>query len=51
MRAGRAAVALGAPVLLVVAAGALGAFVSATNEIYFITALVSVSDPWRRAEM
>jgi branched-chain amino acid transport system permease protein len=43
VRAGRAAAALGAPVLLVVAAGALGAFVSATNEIYFITALIQVS--------
>ena len=43
MRAGRAAVELLAPVLLVVAAGILGAFVSTTNEIYFITALISVS--------
>jgi branched-chain amino acid transport system permease protein len=43
VRARQAAVALSAPVLLVAAAGALGAFVSATNEIYFITALIQVS--------
>ena len=43
MRAGRAAIELLAPVVLVVAAGTLGAFVSQTNEIYFITALIQVS--------
>lgn len=43
MRVGRALVELLAPVLLVVAAGILGAFVSQANEIYFITALISVS--------
>ena len=43
MRGGRSAVELLAPVLLVVAAGIIGAFVSTTNEIYFITALISVS--------
>ena len=43
MRARRAAVELLAPALLVVAAGVVGAFVSQTTEIYFITALISVS--------
>ena len=43
MRVGRALIELLAPVLLVVAAGILGAFVSQANEIYFITALISVS--------
>ncbi|MDH4340128.1 MAG: hypothetical protein OEW47_07165, partial [Thermoleophilia bacterium] len=43
MRVGRALAELLAPVLLVVAAATLGAFVSQTNQIYFITALISVS--------
>ena len=43
MRAGRVVVELLAPVLLVVAAGIVGVFVSQTTEIYFITALISVS--------
>ena len=43
MRARRAAVEFLAPALLVVAAGIVGAFVSQTTEIYFVTALISVS--------
>ena len=43
MRARRAAVELLAPVALVVAAGLVGAVVSQTNQIYFVTALISVS--------
>ncbi|HEX5029220.1 MAG TPA: branched-chain amino acid ABC transporter permease [Gaiellaceae bacterium] len=43
MRAGRTGVQLLGPVLLVAAAGILGAFVSQANEIYFITALIQVS--------
>jgi ABC-type branched-subunit amino acid transport system permease subunit len=43
VRARRAAVELLAPVLLVAAAGVVGAFVSQTNEIYFVTALIQVS--------
>jgi branched-chain amino acid transport system permease protein len=43
VRARRAAVELLAPALLVVAAGIVGAFVSQTTEIYFVTALISVS--------
>lgn len=43
MRAARATVELLAPALLVVATAGLGALVSATNEIYFVTALISVS--------
>jgi branched-chain amino acid transport system permease protein len=43
MRASRAAVELLAPAVLVVATAILGALVSQVNEIYFITALISVS--------
>jgi len=43
VRARRAAVEFLAPALLVVAAGIVGAFVSQTTEIYFVTALISVS--------
>jgi len=43
MRSRRAAVELLGPALLVVAAGIVGALVSQTNQIYFITALISVS--------
>ena len=43
MRAGRTVVEFLAPLVLVAAAGILGAFVSTTTEIYFITALISVS--------
>jgi len=43
VRARRAAVEFLAPTLLVVAAGVVGAFVSQTTEIYFVTALISVS--------
>lgn len=43
MRAGRAVVELLVPAGLVVATAILGAFVSQVNQIYFITALISVS--------
>ncbi len=43
VRTRRAAVELLAPLLLVVAAGVVGTFVSQTTEIYFITALISVA--------
>ena len=43
MRARGAAVELLAPVALVIAAAIVGALVSQTNQIYFITALISVS--------
>jgi branched-chain amino acid transport system permease protein len=43
MRARRALVQLVAPAALVVAAGLVGAFASQANEIYFVTALISVS--------
>ena len=43
MRTRRAAVELLGPALLVVAAGIVGALVSQTNQIYFITALISVA--------
>ena len=43
MRTRRAAVELLGPALLVVTAGIVGALVSQTNQIYFITALISVS--------
>ncbi len=43
MRTRRAAVQLLAPAGLVVAAGILGSFVSQATEIYFVTALISVS--------
>ncbi len=43
VRARRAAVELLAPAVLVVVAGVIGAFVSQTTQIYFITALISVS--------
>ena len=43
MRIGRAALELLAPSTLVVAAGLLGTLVSQATEIYFITALISVS--------
>jgi len=43
VRAPRAAVEFLAPALLVVLAGVVGAFVSQTTEIYFVTALISVS--------
>jgi branched-chain amino acid transport system permease protein len=43
MRAGRSVLELLAPVVLVVVAGLVGAVVSETNQIYFITALISVS--------
>jgi branched-chain amino acid transport system permease protein len=43
VRARRAAVELLAPAVLVVATGLVGAAVSQTSEIYFVTALISVS--------
>jgi branched-chain amino acid transport system permease protein len=43
VRARRAAVELVAPAALVVATGLVGAAVSQTSEIYFVTALISVS--------
>ena len=43
MRARREALELLGPLALVVAAGVLGTFVSQTTEIYFVTALISVS--------
>lgn len=43
MRVGRAIVELFVPAALVVATAILGVFVSQTNQIYFITALISVS--------
>ena len=43
MRARREALELLGPAALVVAAGVLGTFVSQTTEIYFVTALISVS--------
>ena len=43
MRTRRAAVELLAPAALVVATGLVGALVSQTTEIYFVTALISVS--------
>ena len=43
MRARRTAVELLAPAVLVVATGLVGAAVSQTSEIYFVTALISVS--------
>ena len=42
MRSSRAALELLGPVALVAGAGILGAFVSQTTEIYFVTALISV---------
>ena len=43
MRARRSALELLGPVALVVGAGVVGAFVSQTTEIYFVTALISVA--------
>lgn len=43
MRAARTAVEVLAPAVLIVATAFLGAFVSQANEIYFVTALISVS--------
>ena len=43
MRARRAALELLAPATLVAAAGIVGAFVSQTTQIYFVTALISVA--------
>ena len=43
MRAWRSVLELLAPVVLVVVAGLVGAVVSETNQIYFISALISVS--------
>src|SRR5262245_27954571 len=43
VKAARAAIELLAPIVLVVAAGVLGAFASQANEIYFVTALIQVS--------
>ncbi len=43
MRSRRAALELLGPVALVVGAGVVGAFVSQTTEIYFVTALISVA--------
>lgn len=43
MRAAHTAVQVIAPAVLVVATAVLGAFVSQANEIYFVTALISVS--------
>ena len=43
MRGGRATLELLGPVALVVGAGIVGAFVSQTTEIYFVTALISVA--------
>ena len=43
MRSSRAALELLGPVALVAGAGILGAFVSQTTEIYFVTALISVA--------
>jgi branched-chain amino acid transport system permease protein len=43
MRFGRAAAELLVPAALVVATAVLGAFVSQVNQIYFVTALISVS--------
>jgi branched-chain amino acid transport system permease protein len=43
VRAARTAVEVLAPAVLVVVTAILGAFVSQTNEIYFVTALISVS--------